>query len=107
VEDWTKALDTNIAAVFTTTMAFLELLDEGNKRRAPEKPKSQVITIGSVAGLTRAVPSFIYSASKAGVMHLTKLLGNFLVPHDIRTNVIAPGCMLQCMSIESLTCYSC
>jgi NAD(P)-dependent dehydrogenase (short-subunit alcohol dehydrogenase family) len=92
MEVWTKALETNIASVFTTTMAFLELLDEGNKRRSPEKPKSQVIAIGSVAGLARGLPSFIYGASKAGVTHLMKSLGGFLVPHDIRTNVVAPGC---------------
>lgn len=89
---WTKTLETNVAAVFTNTMAFLELLDEGNKRRAKDKPFSQVITIASVGGLTRATPSFIYNASKAGVTHLMKNLGSFLVPHNIRTNIIAPGC---------------
>ncbi|GIZ48807.1 hypothetical protein CKM354_001185400 [Cercospora kikuchii] len=90
-ELWRDTLETNVAAVFTTTMAFLELLDAGNKRRDAPKPTSQVIAIGSVGGLTRATDSFIYNASKAAVHHLMKNLGNFLVPHDIRTNVIAPG----------------
>lgn len=89
---WKTTLDTNVAAVFLMTMAFLELLDAGNKRRAKDKPTSQVIAIGSVGGLTRWSDSFIYNASKAAVHHLMKNLGGFLVPHDIRTNVIAPGC---------------
>lgn len=73
-------------------MAFLELLEAGNKRRTKDKPTSQVIAIGSVGGLTRFTDSFIYNASKAAVHHLMKNLGAVLVPHDIRTNVIAPGC---------------
>ena len=63
-ELWRDTLDTNIASVFTTSMAFLELLDEGNKRRAQGKPKSQIIAIGSVGGFTRFTDSFIYNASK-------------------------------------------
>lgn len=89
---WSQCLETNINAVFSTTMAFLELLDAGNKRRDKQAPTSQVIAIGSVGGLNRFTDSFIYNASKAGVMHMMKNLGGFLVPHDIRTNVIAPGC---------------
>ncbi|KAK4613641.1 Short-chain dehydrogenase/reductase VdtF [Fulvia fulva] len=88
---WNQVLDTNVASVFTTSIAFLELLDAGNKRRASELPTSQILTIGSVGGLARSTDSFIYNASKAGVHHLMKNLGSFLAPHDIRTNVIAPG----------------
>lgn len=90
---WSQCIETNIAAVFSTTMAFLELLDAGNQRRDEQAPTSQVIAIGSVGGLSRFTDSFIYNASKAGVIHLMKNLGSFLVPHNIRTNVIAPGCM--------------
>ncbi|KAK0864262.1 hypothetical protein LTS02_006086 [Friedmanniomyces endolithicus] len=90
-EVWTETLETNIAAVFTTSMAFLELLDAGNKRRDKDAPTSQIIAIGSVGGLTRFTNSFIYNASKAAVTHLMKNLGAFFVPFDIRTNVIAPG----------------
>lgn len=97
---WSAALETNIAAVFTTSMAFLELLDAGNKRRAPEAPKSQIVVIGSTGGLTRFTDSFIYNASKAGVHHLMKNLGAFLVPFDIRTNIIAPGCKLLWLAMR-------
>jgi NAD(P)-dependent dehydrogenase (short-subunit alcohol dehydrogenase family) len=101
---WRDALETNVAAVFTTSMAFLELLDAGNKRRDPSLPTSQIITIGSTGGLTRHTHSFIYNASKAGVHHLMKNLGSYFVPFDVRTNVIAPGCKsLQ----SSSSCYHC
>ena len=63
-ELWKDTLDTNIASVFTTSMAFLELLDEGNKRRAKDKPKSQIMVVGSTGGLTRYTDSFMYNASK-------------------------------------------
>ncbi|KAK5137211.1 hypothetical protein LTR08_000716 [Meristemomyces frigidus] len=88
---WTDTLETNVSAVFTTSMAFLELLDAGNKRRAKDAPTSQIISIGSVGGLNRFTTSFVYNASKAAVHHLMKNLGTFFVPFDIRTNVIAPG----------------
>ncbi|KAF2213615.1 hypothetical protein CERZMDRAFT_111259 [Cercospora zeae-maydis SCOH1-5] len=88
---WRNCLETKVAAVFTTTMAFLELLGAGNQRRDSSKPTSQVIAIGSLGGLLKASDSFIYNASKAAVHHMMKNSGNFLVPHDIRTNVIAPG----------------
>ena len=97
---WRDTLETNIAAVFTTSMAFLELLDAGNKRREAEKPRSQIVVIGSTGGLTRFTDSFVYNASKAGVHHLVKNLGAFLVPFGIRSNVIAPGCR-SCFSLFS------
>ena len=49
-EIWKDTLETNVAAVFTTSMAFLELLDAGNKRREAGKPKSQIVVIGSTGG---------------------------------------------------------
>jgi NAD(P)-dependent dehydrogenase (short-subunit alcohol dehydrogenase family) len=63
-ELWRDTLETNIGAVFTTSMAFLELLDAGNKRRQKGMPKSQILVVGSTGGLTRFTDSFIYNASK-------------------------------------------
>jgi NAD(P)-dependent dehydrogenase (short-subunit alcohol dehydrogenase family) len=100
---WNETLETNVSAVFTTSMAFLELLDAGNQRRKDKTaPTSQIVTIGSVGGLNRFTNSFIYNASKAAVHHLMKNLGTFLVPWDIRTNVIAPGCTFLIALLSSL-----
>ncbi|EME42384.1 hypothetical protein DOTSEDRAFT_73268 [Dothistroma septosporum NZE10] len=56
-------------------MAFLELLDAGNRRRSPSLPSSQVLSIGSVGALCLMTDSFIYDASKGGATHLMKNLG--------------------------------
>lgn len=56
---WRDCLETNIAATFTTSMAFLELLDAGNKRREKGKPTSQIIAVGSAGGLLRFTDPFI------------------------------------------------
>ena len=73
-ELWRDTLQTNIAAVFTTSMAFLELLDAGNKRRTNDLPKSQIIVIGSTGGLTRFTDSFIYNASKVCIESINLML---------------------------------
>ncbi|KAF3067191.1 Rhamnolipids biosynthesis 3-oxoacyl-[acyl-carrier-protein] reductase [Daldinia childiae] len=81
----------NSTGVFFTVAAFLELLDEGNKR-GNLKQKSQVIATSSIGAYNR-VPAagYAYGSSKAGVVHMMKQLATALVPYGIRSNVIAPG----------------
>lgn len=84
----------NTTGVYYTVFAFLDLLDAGNKVKnyADGKVKSQIITISSVAGLQKAsAGGFAYAMSKAAITHLGKTLATFLVPYDIRCNIIAPG----------------
>lgn len=93
-EEFNKTFEVNVTAVYYTTVAFLELLDAGNKRATSEdEPSSQVITVGSIGGFRRddKVFSLSYSASKASVMHLSKILVNTLKRWKIRSNIIAPG----------------
>lgn len=84
----------NSTGVFFTVAAFLELLDEGNKR-GNLKQKSQVIATSSIGAYNR-IPAagYAYGSSKAGVVHMMKQLATALVPYGIRSNVIAPGCKL-------------
>jgi NAD(P)-dependent dehydrogenase (short-subunit alcohol dehydrogenase family) len=80
-------------------VAFLKLLDLGNKN-GNVKQKSQVIAISSIGAFNRVpLAGFAYSASKAAVIHLMKQFATALVPWDIRSNVIAPGCMLYRSSL--------
>ena len=98
-EDFTEALDVNIKAIYYTTVAFLGLLDAGNKRHsAPDVPTSQVITVSSYVGLSshalgadELVNSLSYSSSKAAATHLGKTFASLLAPWKIRSNVIEPG----------------
>ena len=51
-----------------------------------------MINIGSIDGLhIPPLETFPYSASKAGVHHLTRALAARLAPEDIIVNAIAPG----------------
>jgi NAD(P)-dependent dehydrogenase (short-subunit alcohol dehydrogenase family) len=91
IEDFTSALNVNVSGVFYTYLAFFELLDEGNKRGNVEQ-KSSIIVTSSIAGFSRVLAAgFAYSASKAGVTHLVKILATYFSDYKIRVNAIAPG----------------
>lgn len=53
-------------------------------------PRGQVVNIASIAGLIAGGSSVPYAVSKAGLIHLTRLLAHALGP-DIRVNAVAPG----------------
>ncbi|GAA4380733.1 SDR family NAD(P)-dependent oxidoreductase [Paeniglutamicibacter cryotolerans] len=54
------------------------------------RSQGQIINNASVAGITASGSSIPYAVSKAGVLHLTRLLAKALGP-DIRVNAVAPG----------------
>jgi NAD(P)-dependent dehydrogenase (short-subunit alcohol dehydrogenase family) len=83
----------NCTALYYTVLAFLELLDEGNKRKMYLNGKSQVIaTAANAAFLRIAKTGFGLTSSKAAVVSLVKSLSTFCVPWGIRFNALAPGC---------------
>ncbi|KAG6010951.1 hypothetical protein E4U21_002621 [Claviceps maximensis] len=91
MEDFTRDMHVNVSGAYFTAVAFLDLLDQGNKR-AVVAEKSQIVLISSGASFSRMPFSgFAYSASKAAVTHMTKQLSTTLAPHKIRVNAIAPG----------------
>jgi NAD(P)-dependent dehydrogenase (short-subunit alcohol dehydrogenase family) len=102
-EDASKVVSTNIAGSYFTFLAFLGLLGAGNTH--PDSVgksgllQSQFISTTSVGGLCRVeAPSYVYSASKAAVNHLTKTLSSEYAKHGIRANAIAPGTFLTEMT---------
>lgn len=91
-EDFSKTFELNTVAVWYTIVAFLGLLDEGNKKGNVEQ-KSQVIATSSIGGFNRHVPGgFAYGQSKAATTHMMKQLATGLAPFGIRSNILAPGC---------------
>ena len=93
VDDFTFATHVNNTAVFYTAVAFLDLLDAGNKKQNLPQD-SQIIVTSSIAGFSRSLASsFAYSSSKAAVTHLVKMLSTYFsqAGYRIRANVIAPG----------------
>jgi NAD(P)-dependent dehydrogenase (short-subunit alcohol dehydrogenase family) len=93
-QDWAQTFATNTSAIFFTTMAFLHLLDAGNKQSKDSAPgrTSQVLVTSSNASFLRNPASLnVYPTSKAAATHLVKHLSGVLVPYSIRVNAIAPG----------------
>jgi len=90
-EEWSDTFNLNVVAVWFTVVAFLGLLDEGNKKGNVVQT-SQVITTSSIGSFNRTVPGgYAYGQSKAAATHLVKQLATGLVPFSIRSNALAPG----------------
>lgn len=94
LETFADTYTVNTAATFYTVVAFLRLLDKGNKKRNGG-PRSQVVATGSISGFNRNVPGgFAYGGSKAATTHMMKQFATLLAPYGIRSNIIAPGSKL-------------
>jgi len=85
---WDKVVDLNLKSPFFLTRAFLPLLEAAGTHDDP----ARVINIGSIDGLhVPSLPTYSYSASKAGLHHLTRVLARELGPRQITVNAVAPG----------------
>jgi NAD(P)-dependent dehydrogenase (short-subunit alcohol dehydrogenase family) len=74
----------NTAAVWYTAMAFLKLLDLGNKSKIL-KQTSQIVVTTSVASFNKKAPGgWAYGQSKAAATHATKQLAVSLAQWNIR-----------------------
>ena len=93
MKDYSFTQQVNNTAVFYTAVAFLDLLDNGNKQRNVPQD-SQILVTSSIAGLSRHLSSsFAYSTSKAAANHLVKMLSTYFAQHQyhIRVNGVCPG----------------
>jgi NAD(P)-dependent dehydrogenase (short-subunit alcohol dehydrogenase family) len=96
---WDKVLALNVKSIFHLTRACLPLLE---KAIGPGDP-ARVINIGSIDGLrVPALETYSYSASKAAVHHLTRVLANRLGPKGITVNAVAPGPFDSKMMAETM-----
>jgi len=98
-EAWDKVLALNVKAIFHLTRALLPQLE---KAASAEDP-ARVINIGSIDGLqVPDLDTFAYSASKAAVHHLTRVLAKKLAPRRITVNAVAPGPFESKMMAQTL-----
>lgn len=83
-EDWDFAFDLNAKAMYRTIRAFLPAMLEAGG--------GSIINMSSAASSVKGVPNrFVYGASKAAVIGLTKAVAADFVTRGIRCNAICPG----------------
>jgi len=91
-QEWDFAFDLNVKSMHRTIKAFLP----GMLRQA----KGSIINIASTVGAAKAAPNrYIYGASKAAVVGLTKAVAIDFIGKGIRCNCICPG-TIQTPSLE-------
>jgi NAD(P)-dependent dehydrogenase (short-subunit alcohol dehydrogenase family) len=85
---WDKVMDTNVKGIFFLTQQLLPLLAAAAKPNDP----ARVINIGSIDAIhIPSVDNYAYSASKAAVHHLSRVLAVKLGERNITVNAVAPG----------------
>lgn len=90
-EQWAETFQTNLTAQFFITMALLPLLEKG--KDASPGYSSSVVNIASISGVMKGTSSgqFAYATSKAGFIHMTRMMATTFAETKIRVNCIAPG----------------
>jgi 2-keto-3-deoxy-L-fuconate dehydrogenase len=87
-ENFTLAFDLNVRSMMRTIRAFLPAMIEHGG--------GTIINMASVASSVKGIPNrFIYSASKAAVVGLTKSVAIDFVKQNVRCNCICPGTVLS------------
>ncbi len=87
-EAWQKVMDVNVAGLFDLTQKLLPMLVAGGTVDDP----ARVINVASLMGEREIGDgAYSYSASKAAVIHLSKIMGKELAGHHVTVNALAPG----------------
>jgi 3-oxoacyl-[acyl-carrier protein] reductase len=82
-EDWDTVLNVNLKGTFNCTKAVIKYM---SKQRS-----GKIVNIASVVGMMGNPGQANYSASKAGVIGLTKTVAREFAARGINVNAIAPG----------------
>lgn len=82
-EDWSRIISVNLTGVFNMTQAAVKPMIS--------RKSGAVVNISSVWGVYGGACESAYSASKAGIIGLTKALSRELGASGITVNAVAPG----------------
>ena len=83
VAAWDRVIDVNLKGVFYCNRAVVPAMQRNGYGR--------IVNIASIAGKEGNPNASAYSASKAGVIGLTKALGKELAASEIRVNCVTPA----------------
>jgi 2-deoxy-D-gluconate 3-dehydrogenase len=85
-KDWDDVMNINIKSVFFLSQAVAkQFIAQGNG--------GNIVNVASMLSFQGGIRVPSYTASKSGVMGVTRLLANEWAKHDINVNAIAPGYM--------------
>lgn len=82
LETWNRLVDVNLTGVYLTCREAIAPLKASGS--------GSIVNLASASGLTPSFAGAAYSASKAGVVMLSKALARELAP-DVRVNAVCPG----------------
>ena len=83
VDEWDRVIEVNLKGVFYCDRAVVPFMQRNGYGR--------IVNIASIAGKEGNPNASAYSASKAGVIGLTKALGKELATTEIRVNCVTPA----------------
>lgn len=82
-EDWQSVIDTNLGSAFVASRAAI--------KHMMRQRSGRIINMASISGLMGNLGQSNYSASKAGLIGLTKALAKEYGSRGITVNAVAPG----------------
>ncbi|NIF47325.1 2-dehydro-3-deoxy-D-gluconate 5-dehydrogenase KduD [Enterobacter sp. Ap-1006] len=85
-QDWDDVMNVNLKTVFFLSQAVA-------KQFIKQKSGGKIINIASMLSFQGGIRVPSYTASKSGVMGITRLMANEWAKHNINVNAIAPGYM--------------
>jgi meso-butanediol dehydrogenase / (S,S)-butanediol dehydrogenase / diacetyl reductase len=92
-EEWQQVMDVNLKAPFLLMKEALPYM--------MKKGDGSIINIASIGGIRCMTGSPAYGTSKAGLIHLTKMVALDYGPFGVRCNVVCPGATRTEMFEES------
>jgi 3-oxoacyl-[acyl-carrier protein] reductase len=93
-EQWSETLSVNLGGAFAVCAAAA--------RHMIPRRSGSIVLIASTSGQRGEAHYAHYSASKGGILALTRSLAMELAPHGIRVNAVAPGWVLTDMTRDTL-----
>ncbi len=95
-EGWARVMALNLDAVMFCAQ-------EAARRMIAAKKPGSIVNVASVLGLETQKAVAAYCTSKAGVLHLTRVMAHELAGKDIRVNALAPGYAVTELNRDYLT----